>query len=62
MTDAFLRGYVCAVATFISTHGMDTAVRDVWRAGGYTLAECAKNGVDQYDMAILKKYREELEQ
>ena len=54
--DRFLQGYVCAIATFIKTHGMDTAVQDVWRAGGYTISECAKNGVDRCDLDVLKQY------
>ena len=60
IANRFLQGYCCAVATFIRTHGMDTSVRDVWRAGGYTIKECVKNGVDKYDIDILKEYRKEL--
>ena len=62
MTDEFLRGYVCAIATFLEANGgIETAIKEVWHSGGYTFMECKANGVDQYDMAILESYKEELE-
>ncbi|MFA6063930.1 MAG: hypothetical protein WC736_15185 [Gallionella sp.] len=48
---AFDRGYVCAVANIITTHGADVIARDVLRAN----PPQDWNNIDSYDKEILKK-------
>ena len=62
MADDFAKGYSCAVATLIRLdNGVSTNARELFRAGGWSIDELKKVGIDVTDLDILKKYREELE-
>lgn len=55
-TKSFIQGYACAVATLQRMDGSEiytTQVKELSGAGGLTLENCQKAGVDAYDMEIL---------
>lgn len=59
---AFTQGYIAAISCFIKGHGMGTEVRETYRAGigKSTLKQLKANGVDEYDLQILKEHWKEL--
>jgi hypothetical protein len=60
--DEFARGYSCAVATLIRLEGcISTDVKELYRAGGWSVDELDKAGIDRIDLDLFKKYQHELE-
>lgn len=60
--DEFARGYSCAVASLIRLEGcVDTNAKDLFRAGGWSINELDKAGIDRNDLNLFKKYRADLE-
>ena len=58
------QGYICAVCCMINLdEGANTVVREMYRSGvGNDSLEILKlKGVDEYDLATLKKYWKELQ-
>lgn len=53
--DDFTKGYVCALAEFVSGHGTHTAIREAIYGMHLTFEEMRKCGCDQYDIQILKE-------
>ena len=58
----FARGYSCAVASLIRLEGcVDTNAKELFRAGGWSVDELDKAGIDRDDLGLFKTYRIELE-
>lgn len=51
----FIQGFVIAMTTFNRLHDRPTACAEVLRTAGITLAGARKAGVEQYDLAELRK-------
>lgn len=57
----FAQGYICAVVTLINLNNeVDTQTRELFRAGGYRLKDLKKYEIDQHDMEILEKFKDDL--
>lgn len=55
MNDQFSRGYACAVATIIKSHGESTATREALEAAGLTTLRALQHAmVEEYDIAVLE--------
>lgn len=57
----FAQGYICAVVGLIQMDNeVDTRTRELFRAGGYKLNDLKKYEIDEHDIAILKKFKDDL--
>jgi len=62
-THLWTQGYVCAVATLINLNGgVDTTTKELFHAGigSTSLSQLKRQGVDESDLAVLKKFWKEL--
>jgi hypothetical protein len=57
----FEKGYLCAVAQIINTHGEDTIAADVLKGCSMSIVEMRRIGIDENDLKVLKPLVEYLE-
>ncbi|TGN08586.1 hypothetical protein [Leptospira bandrabouensis] len=50
----FEKGYLCATAEIIRTHGEDTIALDVFKGCPMTINEMRKAGIEEFDIEALK--------
>ena len=48
-------GYACALATLISSHGIDTPIREAFYSNFSSIADAKRRGVDEYDLEIFRR-------
>jgi hypothetical protein len=48
-TKHFNQGYICALATLIRSHGIDTPICEAWQANRVTKAELEKFEIDDFE-------------
>lgn len=56
----FHQGYMCALATIVRSHGLDTEIRDALGCNFLTIAQMKNAEVDEYDIEVLKPYVKEI--
>ena len=58
----FASGYACAVTTLLRLDGcVSTNVKELFRAGGWSVKELERAGIDYIDLDLLKEHQAELE-
>jgi hypothetical protein len=51
----FLKGMVWALAEWNRIHDQPTVVAEIFNCAGYTIKQCERAGVDEYDLKEIKK-------
>jgi len=59
-TKSFNQGYICALATLIGSHGIDTPICEAWRANSITKRQLDEFEIDAFDRDIILKHWDEL--
>lgn len=56
----FSQGYICALATIIRSHGIDTGIREAFKANRITKQQIRDYKIDETDSEIILKHWDEL--